>query len=152
MSLLCVDKDDHPEAAVKHFEDARTLMSGGRTDGAAYHAGYVVECSLKTIILHDRCYDPVTKKRDPAILRKWHQQLRNKPYGHALEKLLTATVSGDGARYMPPLHTAASVVDEWEETMRYWGPSVTRETADAYLAWADLAVQAVIRMKLDGVL
>ncbi len=42
--------DDYPDAASKHFVDATILFAGTRADGAAYLAGYVVECALKTLI------------------------------------------------------------------------------------------------------
>ncbi len=42
--------DDYPEAARKHLQDAVALLSAGRPDGAAYLAGYVVECALKTLL------------------------------------------------------------------------------------------------------
>lgn len=42
--------DDYPDAAEKHLEDSKVLMAGSRHDGAAYLAGYVVECVLKTLI------------------------------------------------------------------------------------------------------
>jgi hypothetical protein len=150
MSLLCVGEDDHPEAALKHFEDAKVLKRAGRPDGAAYHAGYVVECSLKSVILHDRSYDLAAGARDATKLKDWHKQLKCKPFRHDLEEILNATVGTEGARYMPPLHNRASVV-KWTATMRYWPPSVDDREAAAFLAWAELAVQAVIQMKLDGV-
>jgi hypothetical protein len=46
MSRLAVGKEDHPEAAQKHFDDLQALVGAKRHDGAAYHAGYVVECAL----------------------------------------------------------------------------------------------------------
>ena len=42
--------DDYPDAARKHLEDAKVLLAGSRPDGAAYLAGYVVECALKTVV------------------------------------------------------------------------------------------------------
>ena len=42
--------DDYPDAAGKHMEDSNVLIAGSRYDGGAYLAGYVVECSLKTLI------------------------------------------------------------------------------------------------------
>ena len=42
--------DDYPEAAGRHMQDSGALLAGGRPDGAAYLAGYVVECALKTLI------------------------------------------------------------------------------------------------------
>ena len=44
------NSDNYPKAALKHLEDARVLMQNTRFDGAAYLAGYVVECALKTVI------------------------------------------------------------------------------------------------------
>lgn len=48
--------DDYPDAALKHLEDTRVLLAGARYDGAAYLAGYVVECALKTLILMETGY------------------------------------------------------------------------------------------------
>lgn len=45
------DADDHPEAAGKHLGDALVLSEAKRWDGAAYLAGYVVECSLKCLVI-----------------------------------------------------------------------------------------------------
>jgi len=51
MSSLKQDSgEDFPEAAEKHLLDSQLLLEKDRFDGAAYLAGYVVECSLKTII------------------------------------------------------------------------------------------------------
>ena len=47
----CPEGDDHPDAAGKHLLDALTLKENGRFDGAAYLSGYVIECSLKTLII-----------------------------------------------------------------------------------------------------
>jgi hypothetical protein len=151
MSLLRVGRDDHPEAALKHMDDGKALQDAGRPDGAAYHAGYVVECSLKSIILHERSFDSATGVRDTNRLTMWHKKLSCRPYGHDLEQILNITVGPEGARYMPPLHDDASVVREWSETMRYWAPTVSVPKAKAFLEWAELTVQAVVKMKLDGV-
>lgn len=48
--LSQVNGDDYPDAAGKHLEDSKVLLAGNRHDGAAYLAGYVVECVLKTLI------------------------------------------------------------------------------------------------------
>jgi hypothetical protein len=45
--------DDHPEAAAKNLSDASVLYAASRPDGAAYLAGYVVESSLKSLLLVD---------------------------------------------------------------------------------------------------
>lgn len=52
MSRLALPSgDDHPEAAGRHLTDASILQQDDRCDGAAYLAGYVIECTLKTIIV-----------------------------------------------------------------------------------------------------
>lgn len=51
MSNLLANGDDFPEAAEKLLADAKALHNASRYDGAAYMAGYVAECSLKTILL-----------------------------------------------------------------------------------------------------
>lgn len=151
MSKLAIDLDDHPEAAGKHFEDARALYRASRFDGAAYLAGYVVECSLKTILLHDASYEPGTHAHEPTKLRAWHRKLRGKGFGHDLGRLLASAVGAEGARYLSAVEPEASVMG-WTETMRYWAPSVSSEKATAYLSWADVAIGPVVRMRLDGVL
>lgn len=50
-SLRQQNGDDYPAAAGKHLQDSTALLAAGRPDGAAYLAGYVVECSLKTLLL-----------------------------------------------------------------------------------------------------
>ncbi|HSN99090.1 MAG TPA: hypothetical protein VLS89_12425 [Candidatus Nanopelagicales bacterium] len=50
-SLALSNKDDYPAAAAKHLDDARALLDAQRLDGAGYLAGYVVECSLRTVIM-----------------------------------------------------------------------------------------------------
>src|ERR1035441_2033403 len=42
--------EDYPAAAGKHCDDAGALLAASRFDGAAYLAGYAVECMLKTVI------------------------------------------------------------------------------------------------------
>jgi hypothetical protein len=51
VSNLAHDGDDHPDAAGKNLDDAMALIAAQRFDGAGYLAGYVVECSLKTLII-----------------------------------------------------------------------------------------------------
>lgn len=152
MSRLAVGNDDHPEAARKHLADAYVLNASARHDGAAYHAGYVVECTLKAVLLHDRAHDTITGAPDPVKLQQWHNDLRKKPYGHKLAGLLGAGVGPQGARYWPELEATDSVVRDWTETARYWRPgAVTEAKARAFLAWADLTALAVVQMTLDGV-
>ena len=132
--------DDHPDAAGKHLDDAQVLLAAERCDGAAYHAGYVVECSLKSVIL----------------------VAGSNPWGHELPDLsrkavsLAAMPSGSAARYAPgivPGHSLYDAVHGWRSTLRYKSPG-TVAAADAG-AWVDEArrvyLATVARMRLDGV-
>jgi hypothetical protein len=57
MSRLALPNgDDHPDAAHKHLLDAEALLTQQRADGAAYSSGYVVECALKSLWLHEKVY------------------------------------------------------------------------------------------------
>ncbi|MBI2528539.1 MAG: HEPN domain-containing protein [Candidatus Rokubacteria bacterium] len=132
--------DDHPEAARKHLEDASVLLPAGRADGAAYLAGYVVECALKSLIL----------------VAAGH------PWGHDLNALgrealqLAALPEARSARYIPrmsqghPLYDAAS---GWRETLRYREPgAVTPADAGSWLGEAQAVYEsAIVPMRLDGV-
>lgn len=152
MSRLAVGSDDHPQAALKHLDDARVLLAAGRHDSVAYHAGYAVECSFKTVVLHDRSYQPATNTTDPVQLVTWHKKLSSKSYGHNLANLVNASLGPEGARYAPPIDLHASVF-QWSETLRYTASgTVQAHQAEAYLAWAELAIDSVVRMTLDGVL
>lgn len=60
-------QDDYPAAARRHMFDATVLKGQQHYDGAAYLAGYVVECSLKTLIEMES--GPVKRVHDLARLR-----------------------------------------------------------------------------------
>jgi len=149
--------DDFPLAALKHAQDARALLDATRYDGAAYLAGYAVECAAKALILHDQAYDPTTRATDPEVLAQWREKLRRKPYGHDLARLLSETLGTSGQRYahfLPDPNAAplAAIIAGWKETMRYREPHVGAPQASAYVEWASLAEEAVASMQLDGVL
>jgi hypothetical protein len=122
--------EDYPDAARKHYTDARVLMNRRRYDGAAYLAGYVVECILKTIIQVDRT-------NNAPIL----------DFGHDLSKLssqalhLAALPSSKTARYFSrgPL-TALPYANPplgWKETLRYHHEgTIPKTTAAAWIAEA----------------
>ena len=133
--------DDYPEAAGKHLDDAQALLTAGRYDGAGYHAGYVVECALKTLL------------QAGGVLQK----------GHDLSRLssevtrLAAGGSSHTARYQPdPLLAIPYAVPPagWKETMRYFAAGVLgqQQAKD----WVDKAQrvynQSVMRMWMDGVI
>ena len=99
LEVLADGDDDHPEAAWKHLDDAVVLLAGGRLDGVAYHAGYVVECSLKAVLLHDKSFDSSTGKTNAKDLAKWAKALRFQPFGHNLAALLSHSLGPAGAPY-----------------------------------------------------
>lgn len=159
MSSLKLNDDDHADAAGKHLGDAEVLFNNGRFDGAAYLAGYVAECCLKSVILHDVAFDPATRAHDPAKLQQEHSRLRKHPFGHKLSALAAVTIAGHAAKYATNLPSGASI-QAWSEARRYAPPgfvaqpgTTIQQEAQSYYVWADyLYRQSVIRMKLDGVI
>lgn len=140
--LRCPNGDDHPDAAGKHLDDALILMHNGRFDGAAYLSGYVVECSLKTLIILQ------TKKSE---------------IGHNLDKLSKKALEFAGmptsktARYNKIIKDKLAIGDPnngWKETMRYCAPN--RLSPDEARIWVEEAKRVyestVVQMKKDGVL
>lgn len=153
MSKLKVADDDHAEAAGKHRADAEVLIDARRHDGAGYLSGYVLECAIKSVILHDKSFDPTTARHDTTTLAHQHKTLSQKPFGHNLVALLHMTVTASGAPYMPDVPPTAAVL-RWKETTRY-APSgtVTEAQARSYYEWAcTVYEQTVLKMKLDGVI
>jgi hypothetical protein len=160
MSKLCVGDDDHPLAATKHLRDAQALRDAGRSDGCAYLAGYVVECSLKAVLLHDDAWDPTNAQHDATKLRTCHRKLSGSAFGHKLPVLAAAQVGSVGAKYLPDLllgsPSPASVLS-WKETIRYRGedpdPLLAASRSASYLEWAEhVFACSIVEMQLDGVL
>jgi HEPN domain-containing protein len=142
-NLSTANGDDHPEAAKKHLEDAYTLFVHHRYDGAGYLAGYVVECSLKSVILLGR----------QNVLK----------YGHNLNKLsaeainLASIATAQTARYMPlrtPGHGMYAGSTGWRETLRYRPEStVSDQDAESWIQEAEnVFLSTVAKMWKDGVL
>lgn len=153
MSKLRIQNEDYADAAGKHLGDVEALLTAERNDGAGYLSGYVVECALKALILHDRCFDSNTRVHDKGKLDEWRSTLKKKTYGHDLRALAAATVGTEGARYLPQLPGEAAIF-EWQETMRYHHPGiVTKEAAQSYSGWAHFAyAQTILAMRTDGVI
>jgi hypothetical protein len=132
--------DDHPEAARKLLDDASALRASNRFDGASYLTGYVVECSLKTLIQHE---SGVPEE------------------GHSLNVLATrlstvcAIAGGRTARYLTPavLSVPSGAVAAWRPAMRYRAPSMAASDAAAWFGEAQIIYQATVgQMFLDGVI
>lgn len=139
--LRLPDGDDHPDAATKNLDDALTLLNAGRADGAAYLAGYVIECALKSLIL----LNSVTLWKTHSLTSLSSEALR-----------LAALPGSRTARYGTPTagHAMYDATTGWRETLRYrTGGAVPAAVAAAWLGEAQAVYSSTVaRMKLDGVL
>ena len=123
------------------------LLVQQRADGAAYLSGYVVECALKSLWLHEK---GVVSGTPPTG-----------PQGHNLAYLgsqISAFASVSGARTSRYFKAATASVSEgaiasWTPNMRYRPATMTLAEARAWYAIADAVFQeTVAQMRLDGVL
>lgn len=133
------DGDDYPGAAGKHLADASTLFSGGRYDGAAYLAGYVVECALKTLIQMEtrthRSHDLESLSNTVGAIAAQASYRTQRVYVSA-----TAFLHGSG-------------IVAWKPGMRYRAVHVTRSTAGAWLQEAQEFYNLTIGgLRADGVI
>ena len=120
--------DDYPAAAMKHMQDSGALLAGGRYDGAAYLAGYVVECALKTLI-----------QMEAGQVRHHHDLSR---LDQDLDRLAAQASSPAGKFYLGARASlrASTILNGWRPEQRYRSPGVSaadaarwhREAADAY--------------------
>lgn len=143
--------EDHAEAAGKHLDDATLLWANDRWDGAAYLAGYVVECSLKSVILVG-----TGGARDWSGGGAGHalSTLSNK----AMAWLSAAAFSGRSAKYAPTLAAARKIAlpppAGWQVDQRYFPAGhILEPVATAFVTEAEAVyVATVIEMKKDGLL
>ncbi|MDA8257278.1 MAG: hypothetical protein M0Z99_16900 [Betaproteobacteria bacterium] len=140
--------DDHPDAALKHLLDAQILLGQKRADGAAYLSGYVVECALKSLWLHETGVP--SSGSNP-----WGRR------GHDLNLLASnvaalASVAGaKTARYFSSTTSSvpSSAIGAWKPEMRYRSPSMSPGDAQAWCNIADAVYrETVAQMRLDGVI
>lgn len=136
---------DYPEAAVKHCDDARHLLSGSHADGAAYLAGYAVECALKTLIQVERA--------TVAPVGQWKHRLNDL----SIEALrLAALPTNKTARYLsnPALTTLryGPPPAGWKEDLRYYpAGTIPQPTAEQWVDEADrLYIEIIGELKKDG--
>ena len=73
--------EDYPEAVLKHCDDARHLIAGNRPDGAAYLAGYAIECTLKTVVQVERGNNRLIRDHDLNNLNTLALGLAAQPSG-----------------------------------------------------------------------
>ena len=123
--------DDYPAAALKHLQDADVLLKGRRFDGAAYLAGYVVECALKALI-----------QVESGKARRSHELTG---LLDELDVLAVQATTRTGRLYVnvaAALRTAD--VLRWKPRMRYRGPEVTSSETDAWLRNAREAYDLIV--------
>ncbi len=139
------DGQDYPEAVIKHCDDARHLLSGNRTDGAAYLAGYAVECALKTLIQ--------VEAGNITPVMQWKHRL-NRLSAEALR--LAALATNKTARYItnPALTTLRydNPPAGWKEYLRYFPVgTVPAATAERWVDEAErLYIEIIGEMKKNG--
>lgn len=121
--------DDYPKSALKHLEDARVLRDARRYDGAAYHAGYVAECTLKTVIKVER--PPVPQIHDLKSLRQ------------SVDQLALAAGHQTGTLYITATRSLVQILG-WQPAMRYHGPYVTKSDAAIWVTEAEKIYSQII--------
>lgn len=101
--------DDYPEAASMHLQDSAALLAATRPDGAAYLSGYVVECSLKSII-----------QLESGTVQKIHGLSKL----HHSAMLVAAIAGAKTAKYLGPGTTGilSTPMAAWDPVMRYRPP------------------------------
>jgi len=137
--------EDYPDAALKHCDDARHLLSANRPDGAAYLAGYAVECTLKTVIQVE------SSNSDPV--RTWKHHLNNL----STEAMrLAALPSNKTARYLthPSITTLpySNPPSGWKESLRYYSSgTIPNPTAEQWVGEAErLYLEVIGELQKDG--
>lgn len=120
--------DDYPDAAGKHMQDSGLLLTGGRHDGAAYLAGYVVECALKTLL-----------QLESGQVRFSHDL---SGLDQELDRLAAQASSLAGRLYLGAQATlrASTILNDWRPEQRYRSPGISsgdaarwhQEAADVY--------------------
>lgn len=95
------------------------LVEGRRFDGAAYLAGYVVECVLKTLIQVET--GQAGHSHDLNVLREKVAEFA----------VRTRSRTGKFLEDLEPLNS--SEVFDWKPDMRYREPGIAPDTAESWL-------------------
>jgi len=143
MSNIVLDTgEDFPDAAARHLDDATALLNEGRHDNAAYLSGYVVECTMKTVLRielgdHPEVHDLTALSRRAS----------------GLAALPGARTARHAASLLATRHPLYDYREKgWSESMRYQ-PSghVSADTASEWLAEAQNVYDRIIgSLRLDG--
>ena len=133
-------EEDFISAAVRHFDDSEHLLNESRIDNAGYLAGYVVECSLKAVIMCGSGPHPRQYGHDLALLGR--------------EALDLALLLSPSLRCYRP-----ETIDEITQGSRNWQPSwryaatgdLTQQKAQEIIESGKKAFeQLIIPIVLDG--
>jgi hypothetical protein len=136
--------EDYPDAAIKHCDDARHLLSGKRPDGAAYLAGYAVECALKTLVQ--------VEERSTRLIRDHNL---NDLSAEALG--LAAQPTNKTAKYLTNMTALTTLRYDnppagWKEYLRYY--PIGAIPAPTALQWVEeaerLYIEIIGELKKDG--
>jgi HEPN domain-containing protein len=142
--------DDFAATADRMMLDARTLYAAGAHRNACYLAGYVVECTLKSLL----------------------KQAGADPWGHDLgslhDEVATLLMNSNAvvAKYQDPSHLAPTMLQEvappklkngqliyschWDPKHRYDGALWSSAVSADYLREADKCHDVLLAMFLDG--
>jgi len=146
MSNLASRGDDHPDAAGKHLNDATALAAARRFDGSAYLAGYVAECSLKTLVI-------VANMRMKGLAGAAETATQLNHNLNAITKAaldLAALPNSATATYA---FSSNPIAAGWSPNIRYRAPSMQEAKATQWLTEARALYQATVaKMRLDGVI
>ena len=126
-------------AASKHLDDCELLYEQGRSDNAGYLSGYVVECCLKSLLVHPQL--PAAKQLGHDLLlqmdRVWQFCLALAPERRRV--------------VLPSTPQVLRLITEWKPDLRYTrAGTVDAGTAADFLAAARSVFKAAaIEQKLD---
>jgi hypothetical protein len=114
--------EDYPDAAGKHCTDARVLLTGGCSDGAAYLSGYAVECMLKALVQVENGHNRLVRGHDLNRLSWEALNLATLPGGRTFRYLTNISITSISYG-LPP--------NNWNETLRYYPRGTISQTQAA---------------------
>jgi HEPN domain-containing protein len=131
--------EDYCSAALRHYDDAAALRTGGRVDNATYLGGYVVECALKVVL----------QVHGHAARQYGHDLLRLAGEALALAVALSPGASRYRVDRLLSLPKASAV---WSPDLRYArSPAVSAaEAADVHTGVDDIFTMVLVPVILDG--
>lgn len=129
--------DDYPCAAGKHLADGQALVAQGRPDGAAYHAGYVIECVVKTLLLLEECSGVPPTPPGPLPHGK-HGFFHHDIAELSRDALTLASLSAcRRAPLFQAIDSAHPIMARWSEQLRYQAEGAVSDTEAS--SWVDEA-------------